>query len=60
MSSASKVYAHPVIPTDHDILVCIFQRGAADGLNALVPYSDPKYLVHRPIATLTIWRIARR
>jgi uncharacterized protein (DUF1501 family) len=28
--------------------VCIFQRGAADGLNALVPYSDPDYLVNRP------------
>ncbi len=33
--------------TDRDILVCIFQRGAADGLNALVPYADPYYYSHR-------------
>jgi uncharacterized protein (DUF1501 family) len=32
---------------DRDILVCIFQRGAADGLNALVPYADPDYYSHR-------------
>lgn len=39
--------AHPTIPSDRDILVCIFQRGAADGLNALVPYEDPDYAIHR-------------
>jgi uncharacterized protein (DUF1501 family) len=27
--------------------VCIFQRGAADGLNALVPYGDAAYYVQR-------------
>lgn len=48
MSIANPVAAHPSIPGDRDILVCIFQRGAADGLNALVPYSDPDYLVNRP------------
>jgi uncharacterized protein (DUF1501 family) len=40
--------AHPTIPSDRDILVCIFQRGAADGLNALVPYDDTNYPIHRP------------
>lgn len=36
------------IPADKDILVCIFQRGAADGLNSVVPYGDNDYIVHRP------------
>lgn len=31
-----------------DTLVCIFQRGGADGLATLVPYSDPWYRRHRP------------
>ena len=35
------------IPANHDILVCIFQRGAADGLNSLVPYADPDYYLQR-------------
>lgn len=30
-------------PTQGDILVCIFQRGAADGLNLVVPYGDKSY-----------------
>ncbi len=34
-------------PGDRDILVCIFQRGAADGLNALVPHADPDYYAQR-------------
>ncbi len=40
--------ASPTIPTDRDILVCIFQRGAADGLNAVVPYGDGDYYAKRP------------
>lgn len=36
------------VPSDRDILVCIFQRGAADGLNALVPFGDSDYVAHRP------------
>lgn len=38
---------HPSLPADRDILVCIFQRGAADGLNSLVPYADDNYYIHR-------------
>jgi len=33
---------------NQNILICIFQRGAADGLNALVPYGDPEYYNKRP------------
>jgi len=50
VSTANNFAAHPSIP-DHDILVCVFQRGAADGLNALVPYFDGDYETYRmPIA----------
>lgn len=28
---------------DRDILVCVFQRGGADGLNVVVPYGDSRY-----------------
>ena len=46
--SSHRLAAHPSIPADRDILVCIFQRGAADGLNAVVPYSDSNYYALRP------------
>ena len=48
MNLDDNIAAHPTIPTDRDILLCIFQRGAADGLNALAPYSDVDYYAHRP------------
>ena len=35
-----------------DVLVCVFQRGAMDGLNALVPMGDSEYYRLRP--TLSI------
>ena len=35
------------LPVGRDILVCIFQRGAADGLNALVPHGDADYYTQR-------------
>ncbi|MBV8202182.1 MAG: DUF1501 domain-containing protein [Acidobacteria bacterium] len=31
-----------------DVLVCIFQRGAADGLNSIVPVGDSDYYGNRP------------
>ncbi len=52
MTSANNFASHPTIPADHDILVCIFQRGAADGLNALAPYSDGNYYTYRPTIAL--------
>jgi uncharacterized protein (DUF1501 family) len=39
--------ASTTLPADRDILVCIFQRGAADGLNALVPHGDANYYSQR-------------
>jgi len=30
------------------VLICIFQRGAADGLNILVPHGEPEYYALRP------------
>lgn len=30
------------------VLVCLFQRGAVDGLSMLVPHADPTYYVARP------------
>jgi uncharacterized protein (DUF1501 family) len=31
-----------------DILIYIFQRGAADGLNLVIPYTDSNYYANRP------------
>jgi uncharacterized protein (DUF1501 family) len=33
--------------TDNKILICIFQRGAVDGLSMVVPYGDPYYYQNR-------------
>jgi uncharacterized protein (DUF1501 family) len=33
---------------DRPILVCLFQRGAVDGLNMIVPHGDPLYYRERP------------
>src|SRR5712691_7848505 len=30
------------------VLVCLFQRGAVDGLNMIVPHGDPIYYQERP------------
>ncbi len=34
--------------SDHPILICLFQRGAVDGLNMIVPHGDPFYARERP------------
>jgi uncharacterized protein (DUF1501 family) len=34
--------------TDHPVLVCLFMRGAVDGLNVIVPHGDPFYYRERP------------
>ncbi len=39
-------------PTQGDILVCIFMRGAADGLNLVVPHGDKDYYTHRDTLAL--------
>src|SRR5213592_4540160 len=35
-------------PPDRRILVCLFQRGAVDGLTMIVPHGDPIYYRERP------------
>ena len=35
-------------PTQGDVLVCVFMRGAADGLNLVVPFGDKDYYSARP------------
>ncbi|MDB5333598.1 MAG: hypothetical protein JWP03_4749 [Phycisphaerales bacterium] len=34
-------------PVAKKVLVCVFQRGAADGLSMVVPHADPFYYKHR-------------
>lgn len=41
-------------PTQGDTLVCIFQRGAADGLNLVVPHGDKDYYAHRETLALAL------
>ena len=35
-------------PSDQRTLVCLFQRGAVDGLSMIVPHADPEYYRERP------------
>jgi uncharacterized protein (DUF1501 family) len=46
-NSRQKIAASLTLPAERDILVCIFQRGAADGINALVPFGDANYSIQR-------------
>jgi uncharacterized protein (DUF1501 family) len=41
-------YAQDAPTTRKKILIAIFQRGAVDGLNMVVPYADPAYYAARP------------
>ena len=38
----------PVGPSDRRILVCLFQRGAVDGLSMVIPHGDRQYYAERP------------
>lgn len=42
------VFSSPSAPAPNDVLVVIFQRGAMDCLQAIVPYADADYLKQRP------------
>lgn len=44
--------ASPDRAAQGDILVCIFMRGAADGLNLVVPHGDKDYYAHRDTLAL--------
>ena len=37
-----------VVPGQRDILICLFMRGGADGLNIVVPVGDSDYYAARP------------
>src|SRR5437870_1636965 len=45
---ARAAYADSSAAPGKKILVAIFQRGAADGLNVVVPFGDPRYYELRP------------
>src|SRR5881296_3144564 len=38
----------PSTALSRPVLVCLFQRGAVDGLNMIVPHGDPLYYRERP------------
>lgn len=42
------LYAQQAAPRRNKVLVAIFQRGAADGLNIVVPHGDKDYYTLRP------------
>lgn len=54
VGQAPQVQSSAVIPsaTARDLLLCVFLRGGADGLNIVVPHSDPDY--YRARATIAI------
>src|SRR2546421_2257193 len=46
--AAYALHRPTVRPSDRPTLVCLFQRGAVDGLNMVVPHGDPLYYSERP------------
>ncbi len=42
------VFAQSNNSGNQDVLVCVYQRGAADGLNLVVPHGDANYYSNRP------------
>jgi uncharacterized protein (DUF1501 family) len=49
LARAALASAHPITRSpDRRVLVCLFQRGAVDGLNMIVPHGDPLYYRERP------------
>jgi uncharacterized protein (DUF1501 family) len=45
---ARAVYAKEASPRGKKVLIAIFQRGAVDGLNMVVPHAEPAYYALRP------------
>ena len=41
-------FAAPDAPSRGDVLICVFLRGAMDGLSAVVPYAEAGYYDRRP------------
>src|SRR5438876_1150148 len=51
LARAAFASSRPLPPSralSRPILVCLFQRGAVDGLNMIVPHGDPLYYSERP------------
>ena len=51
LDRAAYALSRPLPPSpdlDHPILICLFMRGAVDGLNMIVPHGDPLYYRERP------------
>ncbi len=49
LARAAYAADYPAIQrSDHPTLVCLFQRGAVDGLNMIVPHGDGLYYRERP------------
>ncbi len=51
LARAAFASSRPLAPSralSRPILVCLFQRGAVDGLNMIVPHGDPLYYSERP------------
>src|SRR5213593_917387 len=48
LARAAFAARRPGGPSAHPILVCLFQRGAVDGLNMIVPHGEPAYYQERP------------
>src|SRR5205814_8927223 len=48
LARAAFAARRPGGPTSRPILVCLFQRGAVDGLNMIVPRGEPAYYQERP------------
>ncbi len=46
------LYAEPGAPERKKILIAIFQRGAVDGLNVVIPHGEPAYYGLRPTIAL--------
>src|SRR5947207_15465083 len=46
--AAYALHRPTVRPSDRRNLICLFQRGAVDGLNMIVPHGDPLYYRERP------------
>src|SRR5258707_14446581 len=48
LARAAFAAPRPVGPSARPVLVCLFQRGAVDGLNMIVPHGEPAYYQERP------------
>src|SRR6058998_1382614 len=48
LARAAFAARRPGGPSAHPILVCLFQRGAVDGLNMIVPHGEAAYYAERP------------